>query len=67
MAAVFPKMLADTMLKKLPVMADIANVAVFLCSDQAALITGVTVDVTAGTTTGLNYRVSPESRTAREV
>ena len=67
MAAVFPKMLADTMLKKLPVMADIANVAVFLCSDQAALITGVTVDVTAGTTTGLNYRVSLESRTAREV
>jgi enoyl-[acyl-carrier-protein] reductase (NADH) len=47
----------DTMLKKLPLMADIANAAVFLVSDMASKITGVTVDVTSGTTAGLNYRV----------
>jgi 3-oxoacyl-[acyl-carrier protein] reductase len=47
---------ADTMLKAMPLMADIANVAVFLVSDMAAKITGVTVDVTAGTTAGLNYK-----------
>ena len=47
----------DTMLKKLPPMADIANTAVFLTSDLAASITGVTVDVTSGTTAALNYRV----------
>jgi 3-oxoacyl-[acyl-carrier protein] reductase len=47
----------DTMLKKLPPMADIANTAVFLVSDLAASITGVTVDVTSGTTAALNYRV----------
>lgn len=47
----------DTMLKKLPLMADIANTAVFLSSDMAGKITGVTIDVTAGTTAGLNYRV----------
>jgi NAD(P)-dependent dehydrogenase (short-subunit alcohol dehydrogenase family) len=47
----------DTMLKKLPPMADIANTAVFLASDMAASITGVTVDVTSGTTAALNYRV----------
>jgi NAD(P)-dependent dehydrogenase (short-subunit alcohol dehydrogenase family) len=52
------KMEEDTMLKKLPLMADIANVAVFLSSDMAGKITGVTVDVTCGTTSGLNYRVS---------
>jgi enoyl-[acyl-carrier-protein] reductase (NADH) len=46
----------DTMLKKLPLMADIANVAVFLASDLSGKITGVTVDVTSGTTAGLNYR-----------
>jgi 3-oxoacyl-[acyl-carrier protein] reductase len=50
----------DTMLKKLPMMNDIANVAVFLASDMAAHITGVTVDVTGGTTAGLNYRVPRE-------
>lgn len=49
---------ADTMLKKLPPMADIANTAVFLASDLAASITGVTVDVTSGTTAALNYRVN---------
>jgi len=41
----------------MPLMADIASAAVFLCSDMAKMITGVTLDVTAGTTAGLNYRV----------
>ena len=50
---------ADTMLKKLPLMADIANAAVFLASDMAGKITGVTIDVTCGTTAGLNYRMGP--------
>ena len=58
MEVVLQKMEADTMLKKLPMMADIANLAVFLCSDMARRITGVTVDVTCGTTAGLNYRVA---------
>ena len=40
-------------------MADIANVAVFLASGMAAKITGVTVDVTCGTTAALNYRIPP--------
>jgi len=57
MEPMLQKMEGDTMLKKLPLMADIANVAVFLCSDLAGKITGVTVDVTSGTTAGLNYRV----------
>jgi 3-oxoacyl-[acyl-carrier protein] reductase len=57
MALVLSQMQGDTMLKKLPLMVDIANVAVFLASDMAGSITGVTVDVTAGTTAGLNYRV----------
>jgi 3-oxoacyl-[acyl-carrier protein] reductase len=51
----------DTMLKRLPLMADIANVAVFLASDMARMITGVTVDVTCGTTAGLNYRSAKET------
>jgi 3-oxoacyl-[acyl-carrier protein] reductase len=58
MDAVLNKMKADTMLKKMPSMADIANVAVFLSSDMATGITGVTVDVTCGTTAALNYRVN---------
>lgn len=53
------KMESDTMLKKLPLMDDIANVAVFLSSDMAGKITGVTVDVTSGTTAALNYKVGP--------
>lgn len=57
MAAILQKMEADSMLKKLPLMADIANTAVFLCSDLASKITGTTIDVTSGTTAGLNYRV----------
>ena len=58
MAHILGKMEEDTMLKKLPLMADIANVAVFLASDMAGKITGVTVDVTCGTTAGLNYRMA---------
>jgi 3-oxoacyl-[acyl-carrier protein] reductase len=58
MKSMLQKMEADTMLKKLPLMADIANLAVFLSSEMAFMITGVTVDVTCGTTAGLNYRVT---------
>ncbi len=58
MKTVLKKMEADTMLKKLPAMVDIARVAVFLSSHMAAMITGVTIDVTSGTTSGLNYRTS---------
>ncbi|QEM08153.1 SDR family oxidoreductase [Mucilaginibacter rubeus] len=57
MDPILKKMEADTMLKKLPLMADIANTAVFLASDLAGQITGVTIDVTGGTTAALNYRV----------
>ena len=56
----------DTMLKKLPPMEDIANTAVFLASDLAKSITGVTIDVTAGTTAGLNYRVGPTAIRGKE-
>lgn len=58
MAPILKQMEADTILKKLPLMADIANLAVFLSSDLAGKITGVTVDVSCGTTAGLNYRVA---------
>ena len=58
MAPILKQLEDDTMLKKLPMMEDIANTAVFLCSDLARKITGVTIDVTCGTTAGLNYRVS---------
>jgi 3-oxoacyl-[acyl-carrier protein] reductase len=50
------KLEEDTMLKQLPMMVDIANVALFLASHLASKITGVTVDVTAGTTNGLNHK-----------
>jgi 3-oxoacyl-[acyl-carrier protein] reductase len=50
------EMTDDTMLKKLPMIADIANTAAFLASDMASKITGVTIDVTCGTTNGLNYK-----------
>ena len=56
METVLKSMRDDTMLKQLPLMDDIANTAVFLASDLAGKITGVTVDVTCGTTAGLNYR-----------
>jgi len=52
----FEKMRADTMLKDMPAMVDIANTAVFLASDMGKMITGVVVDVTAGTTAALNYK-----------
>lgn len=52
------KMENDTMLKQLPLMEDIANTAVFLASAMAGKITGVTIDVTAGTTGALNYKVT---------
>jgi NAD(P)-dependent dehydrogenase (short-subunit alcohol dehydrogenase family) len=56
MKDVIKSMKSDTMLNELPLMADIANAAVFLASDMAGKITGVTIDVTCGTTAGLNYR-----------
>lgn len=58
MKQILQNMEGDTMLKALPLMADIANVAAFLSSDMAGKITGVTIDVTCGTTAGLNYKVS---------
>jgi 3-oxoacyl-[acyl-carrier protein] reductase len=61
MATILRQMEGDTMLKRLPLMADIANTAVFLASDLAGMITGVTVDVTGGTTAGLNYRVASKN------
>jgi NAD(P)-dependent dehydrogenase (short-subunit alcohol dehydrogenase family) len=61
MAPLLRQMEGDTMVKKLPLMADIANVAVFAASDLAAMVTGVTIDVTGGTTAGLNYRVNAAS------
>jgi 3-oxoacyl-[acyl-carrier protein] reductase len=60
------KMEEDTMLKQLPLMADIANAAVFLVSDMAGKITGVTIDVTCGTTAALNYRVNSSTFTERQ-
>ena len=55
---ILQKMEADTMLKKLPLMKDIASIACFLGSDLACSITGVTVDITSGTTAGLAYRTA---------
>ncbi len=52
------KMANDTMLKQMPMMADIANTGVFLASPLASKITGVTIDVTVGTTSALNYKVT---------
>jgi enoyl-[acyl-carrier-protein] reductase (NADH) len=60
MKSILLKMEGDTMLKKLPLMTDIANAAVFLSSDMAGKITGVTIDITSGTTAGLNYRAKRE-------
>lgn len=56
-AGFLEKLENDTMLKALPLMEDIANTAVFLASPLAGKITGVTIDVTAGTTGALNYKV----------
>jgi 3-oxoacyl-[acyl-carrier protein] reductase len=57
MKSIIEKMEQDTMLKKLPLMEDLANLAVFLASDLGRMITGGTIDVTCGTTAALNYRV----------
>lgn len=54
----------DTMLKRMPTMAEVANTAVFLASDLASSITGVTIDITGGTTAALNHRVSRAGFTA---
>ena len=61
MAPIIRQMEVDTMLKKLPLMMDIANAAVFAASDLAGMVTGVTIDVTGGTTAGLNYRANTPS------
>jgi 3-oxoacyl-[acyl-carrier protein] reductase len=53
MAVVLRGMENDTILKKLPLMEEIASTAVFLASDFAKSITGVTIDVTGGTTGGI--------------
>jgi NAD(P)-dependent dehydrogenase (short-subunit alcohol dehydrogenase family) len=58
-ASFIQKIKDDTMLKDLPSMTDIANVAVFLASGLASKITGVTVDVTCGSTAALNYKITP--------
>jgi 3-oxoacyl-[acyl-carrier protein] reductase len=55
MEKVLDRIKTDTMLKQMPLMADIANTAVFLASDMGRMITGVTVDLTAGTTTALSH------------
>lgn len=60
MEGVMKKLKDDTMLKQLPMMEDIANVAVFLSSGMSAKITGVTIDVTCGTTSALNYKFNAE-------
>jgi 3-oxoacyl-[acyl-carrier protein] reductase len=60
MKKILGMMEGDTMLKKLPLKSDIASTAVFLASDMASTITGVTIDVTCGTTAGLNYRVQSQ-------
>ena len=57
-AGFLKKLKDDTMLKQLPLMEDIANTAVFLASGMAGKITGVTIDVTCGTTSALNYNVT---------
>lgn len=59
---ILKKMEDDTMLKKLPLMVDIAQVAVFLASNMSSKITGVTVDVTCGSTSALNYKVNYQER-----
>ena len=57
LAKAIKRLEGDTMLKSLPLMQDIANVAVFLASSMATKITGVTIDVTSGTTSALNHTV----------
>ncbi|MEO8405663.1 MAG: SDR family oxidoreductase [Chitinophagaceae bacterium] len=47
----FDSVVNGTMLKRLPLMADIANIAVFLASDHASAITGTAINATCGTNT----------------
>lgn len=44
------EMMEDTMLKRLPLMREIASTAVFLVSDMASGMTGTTANITCGTT-----------------
>jgi 3-oxoacyl-[acyl-carrier protein] reductase len=53
----FERIRQDTMLGKLPLMKDIASAAVFLASDLADTITGVTIDITAGSTSAVHHQV----------
>jgi len=55
------------MLKKMPLMIDIANTAVFLASDWAKMITGVTVDVTGGSCSAINHKVNWENPDAKKI
>jgi 3-oxoacyl-[acyl-carrier protein] reductase len=50
MEARLKEMVDDTMLKRLPLMREITNVAVFLASDLASGMTGTTANITCGTT-----------------
>lgn len=59
---IFKKMAGDTMLKRMPVMKDIADAAVFLSSDWAQNITGTTLDLSCGTTSALNYKMKEGER-----
>jgi 3-oxoacyl-[acyl-carrier protein] reductase len=61
---ILKKLADDTMLKMLPMVADIANVSVFLASDKANKITGTTIDVTCGTTNALNYKPNFQKHSA---
>lgn len=61
---IMKRMEDDTMLKKLPLMEDIANTAIFLSSHLAQKITGVTIDVTAGTLTQIKR--PPTDRVPRQ-
>jgi 3-oxoacyl-[acyl-carrier protein] reductase len=47
---VFKDLIDDTMLRKLPLLSEIANVAAFIVSDQASAMTGTVENVTCGTT-----------------
>jgi 3-oxoacyl-[acyl-carrier protein] reductase len=47
---VFKDLIDDTMLRKLPLMSEIGNVAAFIVSDQASAMTGTVANVTCGTT-----------------
>jgi len=50
MKARLKEMEDDTMLKRLPLMQEIANVAIFLASDMASGMTGTSANITCGTT-----------------